>query len=111
MSDESTFMEAVEKMTTAHERTIESPTNEAIDRLGQVLNLTKKETKSVLDGLIDTLGQDGYSGKPVNQATLVNAVTAVQHKVSADEKNDWQRLGGKVLELPRTQWEYIARAA
>jgi hypothetical protein len=60
--------------------------------------------------LIQTLRQDGYR-KEINQATLVNAVTAVQHTVHADDVKDWQRLGGKVLELPRTQWEYVARAA
>ena len=112
MSDKKTFEEAIERMTTAHGRTIESPANEAVERLGQVLNLTKNETKSVLDGLINTLQQPGYVGSVgVSQATLVNAVTAVQHTVVADEKNNWQKLGGKVLELPRTQWEYIARAA
>ena len=112
MSDKKTFEEAIEKMTTAHERRIDSPANEAVERLGQVLNLTKNETKSVLDGLINTLQQPGYTGAiGVSQATLVNAVTAVQHTVVADEKSNWQKLGGKVLELPRTQWEYIARAA
>ena len=112
MSDEKTFEEAIERMTTAHGRTIESPANEAVERLGQVLNLTKNETKSVPDGLLNTLQQPGYAGSiGVSQATLVNAVTAVQHTVVADEKNNWQKLGGKVLELPRTQWEYIARAA
>jgi len=111
MSDTKSFDKTIEQMKTAHSRVVEGGPSETVERLGQVLNLTKNETKSVLNGLIETLRQDGYQGRRVNQATLVNAVTAVQHNVPDDDKSDWQRLGGKVLELPRTQWEYVARAA
>ena len=111
MSNTESFDEAIRQMELAHSRTVDGEPSETVERLGQVLNLTNSQTKSVLDGLIQTLRQDGYLGRKVNQATLVNAVTAVQHTVHADDVKDWQRLGGKVLELPRTQWEYVARAA
>lgn len=110
MSNTESFDEAIRQMELAHSRTVDGEPSETVERLGQVLNLTSSQTKSVLDGLIQTLRQDGYR-KEINQATLVNAVTAVQHTVHADDVKDWQRLGGKVLELPRTQWEYVARAA
>ena len=38
-------------------------------------------------------------GQPVTRATMVNAVTAVAHKADADSVDDWQRLGGRVLDF------------
>jgi len=59
-----------------------------------------------------TLQQDGYRGQPLSRATLVNAVTAVGNATAtnADNVDDWQRLGGKVLDLPANQWSSIATA-
>jgi hypothetical protein len=42
---------------------------------------------------------------------LINAVTAVAHKVEADNVDDWQILGGRVLDLPRSDWRRVAEAA
>ena len=110
MSNTESFDEAIRQMELAHSRTVDDQPAETVERLGQVLKLNESQTKSVLDGLIRTLQQEGYR-KEVNQATLVNAVTAVQHTVHADDVNDWQKLGGKVLELPSKEWEYVARKA
>ena len=110
MSNTESFDEAIRQMELAHSRTVDDQPAETVERLGQVLKLNESQTKSVLDGLIRTLQQEGYR-KGVNQATLVNAVTAVQHTVPADDVNDWQKLGGKVLELPSKEWEYVARKA
>ena len=84
---------------------------EAVSTLGAVLNLSKSQTDSVLDGLIQTVSQAGYAGQPVSRATLVNAVTAVANNVDADQVDDWQKLGGKVLDLPRRDWDRVAAAA
>jgi len=105
------FEQVIDKMRNAHENVVEATPQDAVEKLGTVLKLTKSETSSVLDGLLDTLQQSGYTGKPVSQATMVNAVTAVQHKVDADNVGDWQRLGAKVLNMPQREWEYVARAA
>ena len=83
----------------------------AADNLGRVLKLTKKETASVLDGLIETLQQDGYRGRPVSRATMVNAVTAAAHNAEPDSINDWQERGGRVLDLKPTEWAIVAQAA
>ena len=110
MSNTESFDEAIRQMELAHSRTVDDQPAETVERLGQVLKLNESQTKSVLDGLIRTLQQEGYR-KEINQATLVNAVTAVQHTVHADDVDDWQKLGGKVLELPSKEWEYVARKA
>ena len=62
-------------------------------------------------GLMSTVQQDGYAGKPVSRATIVNAVTAVATTVEADKVDDWQLAGSTILDLPRNQWEVIAKAA
>ena len=89
----------------------------AVDQGGRVLQLTKKETASVLDGLFSTMSQPGYAGEPVSRATLVNAVTAVgndaalrANKIDADDVGEWERRGGRLLNLPASQWSSIASA-
>tara|TARA_R110002020_G_scaffold165763_3_gene353426 strand:- start:43 stop:1134 length:1092 start_codon:yes stop_codon:yes gene_type:complete len=90
----------------------------AVDQVGRVLQLTKKETASVLDGLFSTMSQPGYNaGEPVSRATLVNAVTAVANdaalranKIDADDVGEWERRGGRLLDLPASQWTSIATA-
>jgi hypothetical protein len=89
----------------------------AVEQVGRVLQLTKKETASVLDGLFSTMAQPGYAGAPVSRATLVNAVTAVgndarlrANKVDADDVGEWEQRGGRLLNLPASQWSSIASA-
>ena len=105
------FDEVLEKMRTAHADTVNGSPQAAVESLGKVLSLTKKDTASVLDGLLATIGQAGYTGQPVTRATMVNAVTAVAHQVDADNVDDWQKLGGRVLDLPRSDWQRVAMAA
>ena len=80
----------------------------AVQALGTVLKLSKAETSSVLDGLMDTIQQDGYRGQPLSRATLVNAVTAVGHKAEPDMVSEWQSRGGRVLAMAKNQWASIA---
>ena len=85
---------------------------DVVENLGKVLSLSKKETSSVLNGLLDTIGQAGYENdQPLNRATMVNAVTAVAHKAEADDVDFWQRLGGQVLDLKKSDWNRVAVAA
>ena len=80
----------------------------AVEALGGVLKLSKAETSSVLDGLMQTIQQDGYRGQPLSRATMVNAVTAAANKAEPDSVSEWQVLGGKVLDLPANQWAAVA---
>tara|TARA_R110002020_G_C16188359_1_gene765344 strand:- start:88 stop:1251 length:1164 start_codon:yes stop_codon:yes gene_type:complete len=89
----------------------------AVEQVGRVLQLTKKETASVLDGLFSTMGQRGYAGQPVSRAALVNAVTNVGNdarlradEVQADDVGEWEKRGGRLLDLPKNQWTSIATA-
>jgi hypothetical protein len=107
-----TFDENLEKMKLASEDTINVETTEAVENLGKVLTLSKKETSSVLDGLLKTIGQAGYENdKPVNRATMINAVTRVANTAKADDVDFWQKLGGSVLNMRKTDWNRVAMAS
>ena len=101
----------LEKMRYAAADHVEGSIHQATENLGKVLQLTKADTSKVLDGLLATIGQSGYSGQPVSRATMVNAVTAVAHQADPDSVDDWQRLGGRVLDLPARDWQRVAAAA
>jgi len=105
------FDEVVDKMQKAGEDLIDGSPQNAVENLGKVINLTKKETSSVLDGLMATMGQEGYAGNPVSRATMINAVTNVANNVDADSTDDWQRRGGQILELNKSDWNRVAVAA
>ena len=105
------FDEVLEKMKAAHGDKVEGSAQSAVEAMGKVLALTKKDTASLMDGLLATIGQSGYAGQPVTRATMVNAVTAVAHQADADSVDDWQKLGGRVLDLPRSDWQRVAMAA
>ena len=102
------FDEVIEKMRKASENTINGTAQEAVENLGKVIQLTKKETSNVLDGLMATIGQAGYAGEKVSQATMVNAVTAVSHMSDIDNRSDWQRRGSQVLDLSPSDWQRVA---
>jgi len=110
-SSRENFDNTLQKFKTAAGDIVEGDAQTAVTNLGTVLNLTKSQTSSVLDGLLQTVGQSGYAGNPVSRATLVNAVTAVGNNVDADQVDDWQKLGGRVLDLPRRDWDRVAAAA
>jgi hypothetical protein len=106
------FDETLEKMKLASEDIIDVETTEAVENLGKVLTLSKKETSNVLDGLLKTIGQAGYENdKPVNRATFVNAVTRVGNTAKADDVDFWQKLGGQVLNMKKTDWNRVAMAS
>jgi len=108
----SNFDEVLESMRRANADVIQGETSEAVQNLGKVLQLTKKETANVLDGLLNTIGQAGYeSGSPVTRATLINAVTNVANSAHADDVDLWQSRGGQVLNLNRADWNRVAMAA
>jgi len=109
-SSRDNFDRTLEKFRAAANDTVENGTA-AVEALGGVLKLSQTETSSVLDGLLATAGQAGYAGKPISRATLVNAVTACANKADPDKVDEWQRLGGRVLELGKSEWEKVALAA
>ena len=109
-TSEETFLDTLEKFKQAGQNELGAGVTPqmAVDRLSGILKLSKNDNASVLDGLVATVSQAGYAGRPVTQATLANAVTAVQHTSSLDSVDDWQALGSKVLDLPANQWRAVA---
>ena len=114
-SSRDAFDQVIEQMKQAAADTIDGF---AIDKtavvggLGKVMQLTKKETSSVLDGLLDTIGQAGYEqGRPLSRATLINAVTAVSHKAETDDVDLWQQRGGQLLNMKPADWQRVAAIA
>ena len=114
-SSRNSFDQVIEQMKQAAADVIDGVAvekSEVVQNLGRVMQLTKKETSSVLDGLLDTIGQDGYEqGRPLSRATLVNAVTAVANKADADDVDAWQLRGGQVLNMKPADWQRVAAVA
>jgi len=105
------FDEVLEKMKAAAADTIEGEFSVAdtVNNLGTVMRLTKKETSNVLDGLMSTIGQAGYENhRPLSRATFINAVTAAGNKCDIDQTDDYQRLGGRLLNIAPKDWHRIA---
>ena len=108
------FDQHVELMRQAHEDVVENGTSDpqkVVEAVVSVLKLPKKTTGDVMAGLMSTIQQDGYRDKPISRATIVNAVTAVAHTAEPDNVDEWYVNGRTVLDLPRNQWEVIAKAA
>ena len=111
-ADRDNFDATLERMREAHNDTIEGTPSAAVEALGKVLQIPKKQNDNLLDGLMATIGQSGYeNGKAISRATLVNAVTRVANNVTDDDVDDWQKLGGRVLDLPKSEWQRVALAA
>ena len=111
-SSREAFDEVLDKMKSAAADVIEgeyTDVTDVVNNLGKVMQLTKKENSDVLNGLMATIGQNGFEHyKPLSRATLINAVTAVSHRADVDDVDTWQRRGGKLLDMSRNDWNRIA---
>ena len=113
-ADRTTFDETIEQMRIAHTEKVTGALPSAVDTLCGILKLPKGDNPKVLEGLMSTLQQSGYNqGQAPSRATFVNAVTAVGNQATTleDNREDWSRLGGKVLNLSPNQWQSVAVAA
>tara|TARA_R110001583_G_scaffold4619_1_gene26408 strand:- start:786 stop:1925 length:1140 start_codon:yes stop_codon:yes gene_type:complete len=104
------FDEVLEQMRSAHLDTVSGGAQDTVSALTGVLKLPKAAESKILDGLMDTIRQSGYDTGQVTRATLVNSVTAVANRqdTKEDDRQDWMRLGAKVLDLPRAAWKQVA---
>ena len=98
------------KMSNAHDDVVNATAVDAVAGVVRVLNLKKSDNTAILDGLMETVGQPGFAGRPISRATMVNAVTAVANKVDPDHVDEWHANGSKVLNLPASQWATIRDA-
>ncbi len=83
---------------------IEGDVVKAVDLTGEKLGFTKAENKNVLKFLIE--------GGDLSRYGLFNAVTRTAQDIEDyDRATEFERAGGKVIELPKGDWEVIAKAA
>lgn len=98
------FDKMVGSMVEATHDEIKQDPVKAVEVTQKMFGLNEQEQGGVLRWLIKEGDLTRYG--------LVNAVTRVSQEVeSYDRATELERLGGTVLELPRTSWERIAEAA
>ena len=98
------FEERVGRIQETAVQPIEGDVIKVIGAASERLGLNKAESSSVLKHLID--------GGDLSRYGLFNAITRTAQDVeSYDRATEIEALGGRVIELPRHDWERIAKAA
>lgn len=86
------------------EQKIEADPLKVIEVTAKKFNMNESERGSVLRHLIE--------GGDMTRYGLFNAITRTAEDLpDYDRATDFERLGGKIIELPRTEWEQLAVAA
>lgn len=99
--DASAFARQVNKLAEAAGIRIEADPVEVVERTATRFSLSDGERGDVLRHLID--------GGDLSQWGLLNAVTRTSQDVDDyDRATELERVGGRILELPRNDWERIA---
>lgn len=102
--DEKNFEARITKISATAEDKITGDPIKVVDLSAKKFGLNEGEKTSVLRHLI--------TGGDLSRYGLYNAITRTAEDVEDyDRATDFERLGGKVIELPRNQWEEIAKAA
>jgi hypothetical protein len=104
------FDEVIEQMRDAHGDRVNAAAVDAVAGVVKVLNGKKSDNTLIMDGLMKTVAQTGYVGRPLSRATIVNAVTAVGNMVEPDDKDEWHANGAKILNLSPSEWSVIKDA-
>ncbi len=95
------FKRLVDQMAESLDIRIEADPVKVVERTADKFLLTDGERGDVLRHLID--------GGDLSQWGLLNAVTRTSPDVEEyDRATELERMGGRILELPRTEWERIA---
>jgi hypothetical protein len=91
-------------MRKATENPIEGRPVAAVEELAKVFTYTETQKDSVLEHLI--------RGGDFTQYGMLNAVTrASQDQDDYEVATQMERDGGRIIELPKSDWERIAKAA
>lgn len=103
-TDEVKFLERVKTMEDATRDAVQGDPVKAIEVLGNSLNLTQGEQSDVLRNLIEEGDLSRYG--------LANALTRTSQGIEDyDRATEFERLGGKVINLPQSEWREVAVAA
>lgn len=102
--DEKTFDERIERLRAAADNKITGKVEKVVEVAAKTLDLNDGERESVFKHLIE--------GGALSQYGLHGAITrAAQDVQSYDRATEMEYLGGRVLELPRAEWERMQEAA
>lgn len=100
-ADELKFQTVVNKMKDAAESSLMKDPISAVQELGKQYDVTENEQKGIMQHLV--------AGGDLSAWGLVNAVTRFSQDVeSYDRANEFEVIGGKVLDLNPSQWREIA---
>lgn len=98
------FEELVGRVQETTVQKIEGDVVKVIEVTGERFGMNKSERGSVLKHLIE--------GGDLSRYGLFNAITRTASDIEDYERaTDFERTGGKVIELPRSEWERLAKAA
>lgn len=101
--NEQAFQRTVDAMRESTQREITKDPFEVVEVLSERYNLREVEGKGVIAQLL--------AGGDLTQYGLVNAITRHSQDIADyDRATEFERLGGTVLELPRTEWNRLAVA-
>lgn len=98
------FEERVARVQETTEQKIEGEVVRVVELVGQQFSFSKEERGSVLKHLIE--------GGQLSRYGLFNAITRTAEDLpDYDRATEFERAGGELIELPRNQWEKLAKAA
>lgn len=99
------FSESLKKLTITAGNKIEGkPLQDVIEDVTARFDFSKSESESILQNLIN--------GADLSQWGLANAVTAMANTVQDyDRAVDFERIGGKIIDLTPNEWKVIAQKA
>lgn len=99
------FNEEVERLQLAAENKIETKKIESA-----VVNVTKKFPQYLSKGDTDGIMRHLIEGGDLSQWGLANAITSLAHDAkNQDQAYDYERVGGKVIDLSPSEWSSMAQ--
>jgi hypothetical protein len=102
--DESKFEVIVQKMAETKGQPITGNPLRAVEEVAKVMNFNQTESDGILQHLI--------RGGDLSRYGLLNAITrSAQDVEDYDRATELEAAGGRIIELPKSDWEVIAQAA
>lgn len=101
--DEASFAQAVQRMSETTQALVTGNPEKAIEVLAKKVGATESERGGILRSLI--------SGGDLSSWGLINAVTHQAHSIANyDRAVEFEAMGGRLLDLPKTEWREILEA-
>lgn len=102
--DAARFQQAIDAMQQQTQQVVSGNPAKAIEVLADDFGMTDTEQSSVLRHLIQ--------GGDLSRYGLMNAVTRTAEDLGDyDRATEFETMGGRILDLPKSQWERLAQAA